>query len=55
MTSVLKQKSESGGGLGVRHSVPVVDDHHHPIVFFVNLVDERGQDVASGVVAVVFG
>ena len=38
----------------VGHAVPVVDHHRNPIVFFVDLVDERRQHVAAGVVAVLF-
>ena len=52
MASMLEQKPESGGGRCVRHPLPVIDNQRHPIVFFVNLIDERGQDVAGGVVAV---
>src|ERR1700747_2915606 len=52
MTSILEQKNESGGGPCVRPPLPVIDNQYHPIVFFVNLIDERGQDVAGGVVAV---
>ena len=49
---MLEQEPESGGGRRVRHAVPIVYYQRNPIVVIVNLVDERGQHVAAGVVAV---
>ena len=49
---MFEQETESGGGRRVGHAVPIVYYQRDPIVVIVDFVDERGQHVAAGVVAV---
>ena len=51
MASVLEQKGKGGLSPGVRNAVPIVDHQRDAIVVLVYLVDQRRQDVAPRIVA----
>ena len=51
---IVQQKTEGSDRPGIGYSVPVVDHNRDPMIAGVYLVDQRGKDIALGVLAVLF-
>jgi hypothetical protein len=51
---VFEQETESGGRLAVRYPMPVIHDEGDSVVVVVYLVNQRCQNVAGRVVAMLF-
>ena len=54
VAAVFEQETESGGRLAVRYPMPVIHDEGDSVVVFVYLGDQRRQNVAGRVVAMLF-